>query len=188
MALTQDSYTDEDRKWGEDSTQYSDFSPREKVEGISIGDSLSSKSTTLYASFTKKGDGDSQIKDIRTLLENAGFEKMEFNNYNGGTFSVKLPQTEGRGIIQFATALATNIEVGRDTVFGVLDKKDAQQLIELELKRQNLTLQQAGLAAVAVTTMADAAQRYGAGVEPPSYKDVDLKNFPFGPTWPSPNN
>jgi len=182
MAITGESVTDDDRKYGVDSHQYDGFGSK-GVESMSVNTDLLSKSNSIGASFTKpRGtDGDSLKATISGLLENAGIKEVEFKDYGNQSFSIKIPEGPGQSLLNIATALATTVEVDRGTThYAVLTKEDAQDIVKHELARQNLTLQEAKLMDVSFTTLDNADQRYGAGVKAPTYKDVDLGKYPFG--------
>ncbi|MDE1151719.1 MAG: hypothetical protein PW788_04200 [Micavibrio sp.] len=181
MAITGESFTDDDRKYGVDSHQYDGFGSK-GVESMSVNTDLLSKSTSIGATFTKpRGtDGDSLKATIGGLLENAGIKDVEFKDYGNQSFSIKIPEGPGQTLLNIASALATTVEVDRGTtLYAVLTKEDAQDVIKHELARQNMTLQEAKLMDVSFTTLDKAG--YGAGVQAPTYKDVDLGKYPFGP-------
>lgn len=183
MAITGESFKDDDRKYGQDSHQYEGFASK-AVEGMSVATDLFSKTSSLSVSFAKPrgGDADGLKKNIASLLEHGGIKDVEFNDLgNNSTFYIKVPEREGQSLVAVATALAATIDLPRgETLYNVLDKSDAEQILKQELARTNMTLQQAGLVGIGFTAMENTAQRYGDGAETKVFKDVDLGKYPFG--------
>ncbi len=182
MAVKCDPIEADDRKYGQDSFIYEGFSSK-GVSSLNVSTDLYSKSTTLGATFIKPNgtQGDSLKKEIRGLLEHAGFVGIEFTDYGTQSFSVSMPLVEGKGMVEMARALSKTVDIDRDTThYAVLNAQDAQQLVIEDLKkRQQLSMLQAGVINVAVTAMDNTGgQRYGIGVQAPSYKDVDLSGLP----------
>ncbi len=178
MAVKGEAIEADDRKYGQDSYCYEGFTSK-NVSGMNISTDLYSKSTTLGATFIKPSgtQGDSLKKDIRGLLENAGFVGIEFSDYGNQSFSVSVPQVEGKGMIEMVKALSSTVDIDRDTAYyAVLNAQDAQDVMMEEAKeRLKISLQQAGLMSVSMQTMDNTGgQRYGVGVAAPTYKDVNF--------------
>lgn len=167
-------------KYGFENLSYEGLAGK-KMSSVSSTRDYFSKSTQLSASI--KGTSEKDMEDAKKLLEKAGFVDVEIKSHGGASsFSVSAYEKDGKGLAAFVAALATDHDLGRgETLFALMNKKDAEQIVTEELKRQNLSFQQAGLASVSVMTMDNTGgQRYGVGVQAPSYKDVDLRGYPFG--------
>jgi len=184
MAITGESFQDDDRKYGSDNHNYEGFTSK-AVSGMSASTDLFTKSNSVSVTFNKPrgSDGDQLKQTINGLMEHAGLKGAEFKDHgNTSTFSLTMPEGPGQNLVTLATALAATIDLPRgETLYGVLDKSDAEQIIKHELSRTNMTLQQAGLVGIGFVTLENSAQRYGEGAEAKTFKDVDLGKYPFGP-------
>lgn len=182
MTVKGEEFKDEDRKWGQDNVNYDGFTSK-GVEGMGVAIDLFSKSVSMSASFTKPSKEEQLVtlkNNIRELLEQAGFSNVEFSQpMNNASFYVKVAQSADRGMIEFGKALSSRLEGDGRDVAGPLSPKDAQELALEEAKRLELSLQTAALMRVSLTAMDNTGgQRYGIGVQAPSYKDVDLSGLP----------
>lgn len=170
----------EEDKYGSEMLSYEGFAGG-KIQSVGFTRDYFSKSTNISATF--KGTSESDMQTVKALLEKAGFENVQIKPPRGGesSFGVSVYQNGDKGLAAFAAALATDHDLGRgETLYRMMDPKDAQKIVTDELTRTGVSMQQAGLMKVSVMSMDNVGgQRYGVGVQAPSYKDVDLGGYPF---------
>ncbi len=183
MAVSCENYVEEGQ-YGHESRQYGGLASK-AVETISASKDNFSGARSIGATCRKPAgsDGAKLKQDIRGLLQHAGFAEVVFNDYgSSSTFTVSVEEKEGLGMVRFAAALATPLrEDAHNLHAAVLDMRDAEQIVTHELSQSGASFAAAGLLAVRLTVLDQGGTRYGAGVAAPTYKDVDLAGYPFGP-------
>ncbi len=158
-----------ENKWGYESRSYYDFADS-KIEHIGSVREYFSNSNKLSIGFA----ADKEAAIAKQLLEKAGFKDVRIEEK-----SVSVYEQDGKGLAAFAAALATTHDLGRgQTLFAVLERADAREIIAKEVETDGLSFQQAGLIDISVMTLDNSdGQRYGTGVASQSYKSAYLNDM-----------